>query len=43
MKQELLLDTGCSSALAFNFNEEEFEDERQFMKEIMPCFTIGPM
>ena len=33
MKQELLLDTGCSSALAFNFNEGEFEDERQFMKD----------
>ena len=33
MKQELLLDTGCSSALAFNFNEGELEEERQFMEE----------
>lgn len=33
MKQELLLDTGCSSALAFNFNERELEEERQFMKD----------
>ena len=33
MKQELLLDTGCSSALAFNFNEGELEEERQFMKD----------
>ena len=33
MKQELLLDTGCSSALAFNFNEGELEEERQFMED----------
>lgn len=33
MRQELLLDTGCSSALAFNFNEEELEEERQFMED----------
>ena len=33
MKQELLLDTGCSSALAFNFNEGELDEERQFMKD----------
>ena len=33
MKQELLLDTGCSSALAFNFNEGELEEERQFMDD----------
>ena len=33
MKQELLLDTGCSSALAFIFNEGELEEERQFMKD----------
>ena len=33
MKQELLLDTGCSSALAFNFNEGEFEEEQQFMED----------
>lgn len=33
MNQELLLDTGCSSALAFNFNEGELEDERQFMED----------
>ena len=33
MNQELLLDTGCSSALAFNFNEEELEEERQFMED----------
>ena len=33
MKPELLLDTGCSSALAFNFNEGELEEERQFMED----------
>lgn len=33
MKQELLLDTGCSSALAFNFNEGELDEERQFMED----------
>ena len=33
MKQELLLDTGCSSALAFNFNKGELEEERQFMED----------
>lgn len=33
MKQELLLDTGCSSALAFNFNERELDEERQFMED----------
>ena len=33
MNQELLLDTGCSSALAFNFNEEELEEERKFMED----------
>lgn len=33
MKQELLVDTGCSSSLAFNFNEGELEEERQFMKD----------
>lgn len=33
MNQELLLDTGCSSALAFNFNEGELEEERQFMED----------
>lgn len=33
MKQELLLDTGCSSALSFNFNEGELEEERQFMED----------
>ena len=33
MKQELLLDTGCSSALAFNFSERELEEERQFMED----------
>ena len=33
MKQELLLDTGRSSALAFNFNEGELDEERQFMED----------
>ena len=33
MKQELLLDTGCSSALAFNFKEVELDEERQFMED----------
>ena len=33
MKQELLLDTGCSSALAFNFNEGELDEERQFIED----------
>ena len=33
MKQELLLDTGCSSALAFNFNEGELDEEQQFMED----------
>ena len=33
MKPELLLDTGCSSALAFNFNEGELDEERQFMED----------
>ena len=33
MKQKLLLDTGCSSALAFNFNEGELDEERQFMED----------
>lgn len=33
MKQDLLLDTGCSSAIAFYFNEDELVQERNFLED----------
>lgn len=38
MKQDLLLDTGCSSAIALYFNEDELVEERKFLEDNAALF-----
>ena len=37
-KQDLLLDTGCSSAIALYFNEDELVEERKFLEDNAALF-----